>query len=263
MSERQSYKHGEFSWVDLMARDLSAAKGFYAAYFGWTPEDQNTQGGPPYVIFKKNGKGVAGAGQMPPDMMEQGIPAVWNSYINVDDLDATLKKAEELGGAVTMPAMQVMDAGRMAGIQDPTGAQVFLWQKGTHFGAELVNETHCFGWNELATRDIEVAMKFFGALFGWEYETTENPMTRYEMIQLAGRGNGGMIQMTEQWGDIPPNWIVYFTVEDINAATEKLASLGGTVHVPPFVAGEVGQISVVADPQDAVFSVIQMFAEPE
>ena len=109
MSERTSYKPGEFCWVDLMAQTVGGAKEFYGNLFGWGSVDQETQGGPPYAIFQHGGKSVAGLGQLSPEMQRQRLPAIWNSYINVDDVTATCDRVVKLGGKVTMPAMQVIE----------------------------------------------------------------------------------------------------------------------------------------------------------
>lgn len=263
MSLKTGYSHGTFCWVDLMAHDTAAAKEFYGGLFGWTADDQDTQGGPPYTIFRHaGGQSVAGMGQMMEEMRSQGIPPLWNSYINVDDVRAVCEKAAQLGGAVKMPPLDVMQAGSMAAIADPGGATVMLWQKGNHFGAELVNDVGAFCWNELATREMDKAKTFFADLLGWEYELNENSPMTYFIIKNAGEMNGGMIEMNEQWGDAPPHWMVYFTVEDADAAVEKVKSLGGGVCVPPFDV-EVGRIAVVNDPNGGAFSIIQMNAPPD
>ncbi len=262
MGEMTSYEPGQFSWVDLMAGDLGEAKTFYGSLFGWEPVDQDTQGGPPYVIFRLNGKQVAGMGQLSDEMRSNGVPPCWNSYVNVEDVDAIVAKVPELGGRVTMPPMTVLDAGKMAGLQDPTGGHVFVWQKDRHFGAELVNDPHAFCWNELATRDLAKAKEFFGALFGWEFTQSDDSPAEYDVIQCGGRENGGIMQMTEEWGEIPPHWSVYFTVEDTEATVAKVQELGGSVRVPPFDT-PVGKMAVVADPHGAGFSVIAMSVSPD
>lgn len=63
--------------------------------------------------------------------------------------------------------MDVLDAGRMAFLVDPTGGFIGLWQAGRHHGAELVNEPGALVWNELRTRDVEAAAAFYGEVLGW------------------------------------------------------------------------------------------------
>ena len=147
---------------------------FYGELFGWTCDAQDTEGGPPYGIFMLGENIVAGIGEMDEEMKSSGMPPFWNSYISVDDIEATASKVTELGGNVVVPVMDVMDAGKMAFIQEPSGAICALWQKGTHFGASLCNDVNTFCWNELTTRETQKAKDFFLAFSSGLIRTTSN-----------------------------------------------------------------------------------------
>lgn len=71
------------------------------------------------------------------------------------------------------------------------------------------------------------------------------------------RVQAGMMAMDEGFGDAPPNWSIYFSVEEVESTVEKVNELGGKVLIPPSPAGEIGEFTVVQDPQGAVFSVIR------
>jgi predicted enzyme related to lactoylglutathione lyase len=257
MPEKSAYDHGQFSWVDLSSHGIDGAKSFYGNVFGWKAVDQDSQGGPPYAELQLEGKSVGGLGEATEEMKAQGVPPTWNSYINVDDIEAVIAKAKELGATITVPVMKILDAGSLAFFQDPTGGHVGLWQKGTHAGAQIVNEPGSFCWNELATRDIEKAKEFYGALLGWEFQVHEPSPTKYYLIKNKSGMNGGLMQMNEQWGDIPPCWIVYFAVSDAEATAKSVEAAGGKINVPPFDT-PVGKIAVLSDPQGATFSVITL-----
>ncbi len=111
-----------------MTPDRAAAKSFYGELFGWEAADQDTQGGPPYTIFMIEGRDVAGMGEMNDEMKSSGMPPIWNSYINVDDIAAATNRVQALGGGLLMPPMQVAEAGQIAIIPDPTVAAVSLSQ---------------------------------------------------------------------------------------------------------------------------------------
>jgi len=258
MPERDGYKHGIPSWVDLGTTDVAAAKKFYGALFGWASEDRPTDTGVAYTMFSKNGKAVAGGGPLPPDLAKQGVPPMWNSYVNVASVDDTVAKVEAAGGSVVMPAMDVMTAGRMAFVADPTGAAVGLWQAGDHKGAELVNEDGSFTWNELVTDDPETSKKFLGAVFGWRAEESEMPNGPYTAFKVGDDMAAGMMLKNEAMGSIPNYWGVYFAVNDCDGCTTKIGELGGSVIMPPFDIEGVGRMAVAQDPQGAVFSIIAM-----
>ena len=128
MDVAKRYPDGVFNWVDLTTTDIEGAKAFYGGLFGWSYEDRPTsEGRPDYTMFMLDGQAVAGGNPMSPEMEAMGAPPVWVSYDKYDDIDAAAARAGEAGGVVFMPPMDVLDSGRMALIQDPTGAAFGIW----------------------------------------------------------------------------------------------------------------------------------------
>ncbi len=250
----KEYPDGLFNWVDLATTDTEGAKAFYAGLFGWQAEDLPTDVGVPYTMFKIDGYNVVGMSAMPPDMQKQGVPPMWSSYVKHSDVDAITAKAEAAGATIVMPPMDVMDAGRMMFAQDPTGATFGVWQPKNHIGAKLVNQANTLVWNELHTRDSKAAQAFYEAVFDW---TVSRDPSGYGMFANNGRTQAGMLTMDESFGEMPPNWGVYFLVEDVNAMSAKVKELGGNILVPVTAAGEVGNFSVVQDPQGGTFTIME------
>ncbi len=261
-----NHPHGLFSWTDISLPDPAAGKDFYAALFGWQAEDQqDPDGNYIYTMFSKDGEAVAGMGPQPPGTAESGIPPMWSSYVTVDDVDAAVERATDSGGSVVLPVMDVFTAGRMAIVADPAGGVVSMWEAGDHEGAGVFNTHGAMTWNELATRDVAGAKAFYTAVFGWEFEPFGGD-NEYWLIKVAGKVgggvyaddqyNGGVMPMDENWPDeIPPHWMVYFNVDDTDAAVAKLEELGGSVSVPAFDT-PAGRIAVVGDAQGGTFSFI-------
>lgn len=248
------YPQGTFSWADQVSTDTTKAKAFFTALLGWEADDVPMGDGTFYTMFKKDGENVAGLGPMQAEMQAQGIPSHWNSYVSVDDVDAMVAKIKEHGGTVVAEPFDVFDSGRMLMLQDPSGANLGLWQPKNHIGASLVNTHGAMSWNELATRDLDKAKAFFNALLGWEIEKMDG--MDYYVIKNKGRMNGGMLPMTEEWGEMPSHWMVYFSVEDVNASAKKVEELGGKVHVP-VTEIEAGHFCVIADPTGGVCTLLQ------
>lgn len=265
MPARTGYAHGVPSWIDLGTTDVEDAKRFYRAVFGWKTDDVPTDQGMAYTMFKKDGKTVAGMGSITPDQAAAGMSPVWSTYLNVDNLDDTIAKVTEAGGTVMMSAMDVMDAGRMAFVADPTGAAFGLWQAGNHFGAELVNEHGALSWNELITDDTATAAKFYAEVFGFRSEVSETPNGPYTAFWVDGNVEGnaaaGMMPRNEGMGSIPNYWGVYFGVDDVEASVAAVESYGGNVIMPPMDLPQIGRMAVVQDPQGAVLTVITMVNE--
>jgi predicted enzyme related to lactoylglutathione lyase len=263
MSERTSYTPGTPCWVELSGTpDIEASADFYRELFGWeTPELPNSAELGGYRRAKKNGKDVAGVSPR----MQAGQPTVWATYVSVDDMAATLEKVKEAGGEPVMEPQDVMGLGTMLVFTDPAGAVCGAWQPGTFLGSELVNEPGTFGWNELNTRDTAGAKEFYGKVFGWTYEDEESERAGTYTVWKVGEAMvGGMIDVNaieaandvELPREIPPNWLVYFTVGNADAAVETIKSGGGDVRFGP-IDVPVGRFAVVADPHGAVFAVMQ------
>ncbi len=257
MPIKTDYKLGQFCWVDLAAHDIDEAATFYGDFLGWTRERRDLpEGAPRYEMLTLDGRKIAGIGQMSADMISSGVPPTWNSYLNVEDVDAIAARSKGLGATVTVPPMDAADAGRLAFIQDPTGAIVGLWQKQLHFGSEQVGDAGCAYWNELQTRDSDAAQEFYGSLFGWQFEERTDDIVSHRLIHCDGSPNGSIVQMDERWGNMPPRWAVYFAVENADFAADQLRQLGGMVYVPPFDY-PIGRTAMVGDIEGAMFNVLE------
>lgn len=252
------YPDGLFSWVDLSTPDTAGAKAFYSGLFGWEAVDIPTDMGTMYTMLQIDGKNVAGLGPQQPGMPD-GTPAFWTSYVNHSNAEAIMGKVAEAGGQVIMPVMDVMEEGRMGILQDPTGAMVGVWQPKNHIGAQLVNMPNTLVWNELQTKDAATAQSFYVKLFGWTTQLDEK--SDYVMFAQDGRIQAGLMQIEESWGDVPPNWAVYFHVADLADTVSKAEALGGTVMVPPTPTGDMGSFAVLSDPQGGMFTVMQIPAD--
>src|SRR6201995_3345314 len=187
MGQRTQYTPGTFSWADLNTTDQAAAKAFYSGLFGWEITDMPAGEGVVYSMAAIGGKWVGAISPPPPQQRDPGGPASWNSYVTVADADATAAKAAELGATVHAPPFDVMEAGRMAVIQDPQGAWFLIWQTKQHLGAQLVNAPGALCWNELGSPDLDASTAFYGGLFGW----TTSPMEGGEMPYLVIDNGGG------------------------------------------------------------------------
>lgn len=259
MPTHTSHPPGCFNYVDLMSHGMAEARRFYTDLFGWQAAEQDTQGGPPYAMFMNGQHCVAGLGEAPEEVKARGVPAAWNTYIAVADATSAVEKVVGLGGTVMMPPMPVMEAGWMAVCTDPEGAAFSLWQAKQHIGADLTCEPFSLCWNELNVRAMDRAMTFYGALFGWTFADNPAAPGQYKLIEQDGEAIGGILQMTEEWGDMPAHWMVYFAVADLDAILAHLPDLGGKTHTP-VIKIDQGRFCVISDAQGAVFTVMQMAA---
>jgi uncharacterized protein len=252
MGERTKYTPGTFSWTDLTTTDQEAAKTFYSGLFGWDVTDMPAGEGVVYSMAALDGKSVAAISPQPEQQREAGVPPTWNSYITVENVDETAGRAQELGASVHAGPFDVLDAGRMAVVQDPQGAWFMLWQPKENIGAQLVTVPGALCWNELGTPDLDASAKFYGDLLGWTTSPMEGADRPYLVISTRdGRTNGGIRPPAPP--GTPPSWLVYFATADIDASLAKVTELRGNVLVGSTDIG-IAKIAVVQDPQGAVFA---------
>ena len=245
MGKRESYAPGTFCWVDLSTSDVDGAKAFYGELFGWEFEDSDLPGGGVYTMCRVEGDEVAAI------VRQDEQPGHWNNYVAVTSADETAAKAKKLGADVIEEPFDVMEAGRMAVLADPDGAVLCIWEPREHAGASRVNDPGCLTWNDLQTKNPSPAIDFYAALLEWGMEPMEEDgKLVYVTIKNAGSSNGGI--MPSQNGG-PPFWLPYFTVASSEDVLRKARELGGEVLAGPLDIG-AGSISVVRDPQGAVFA---------
>ncbi|HTT93090.1 MAG TPA: VOC family protein [Solirubrobacterales bacterium] len=263
MSKVTSYAPGTPCWVDIMCADLEASQAFYADLLGWRYEPMVGENVPGYPLATYEGDRVAG---LMPAMGHDG-PQMWSTHISVADADESAAKVTAAGGKVLAPPFAVFDLGRAAVCADPGGAVFELWEPGGFAGAERVNGPGALAWNELGTRDVEGAKAFYGAVFGWTAE--EHELQRadggpgpavYVEWKLDGKDVGGMMDISGMLpAEVPAHWLVYFGVEDADAAVEKVKAAGGEVRFGP-VDIAAGRFAVVTEPHadPGVFAVIKL-----
>lgn len=115
-----------------------------------------------------------------------------------------------------------------------------------------------FCWNELMTRDVDKATKFYTALLGWKAEDSGMPGMNYTILKAGETQAGGMMAMpAEIPAQVPSHWMAYITVDDINACAKKVADLGGQVLHGPQEIPNLGTFCVVQDPTGAVVSLME------
>ena len=258
MQETVDYKPGTFCWVELGTSDGEAAKNFYTQLFGWSYADNPMGPDMVYTMYKLDGKDVAASYQLMAEQKAQGVPPNWTSYVSVADADETVEKTRASGGTILAGPFDVATYGRMATIQDPTGAVFALWQPKDHKGAGTFNIPNSFTWNELMTTDTNKAGEFYSSVFGWKLDKQNFGPMEYTMMINGDRPNGGMLQITPEMGPIPPNWLVYFAVDDCDAKVTKASELGATVMKPADDIPGVGRFAILIDPQGAAFALIKL-----
>jgi predicted enzyme related to lactoylglutathione lyase len=280
MPTRDRYPAGVPCWVDTSQPDPAAAAAFYGDLLEWKLEDQM----PPdaagrYFQATIDGARVAAVGSA----MGDG-PVTWMTYIAVDSADDAAERVRANGGTVISEPFDVFDAGRMAIFADPEGAVFSVWQAGQHTGAETVNAPGTWNFSDLNTRDLEGAQRFYGAVFGWEFDPIDFGGGPMAMARVPGYGDylesidpgvrerhasgGAPPGFTDAIGffipangDSPANWNVTFSVADADASAARVKELGGQVLSEP-VDVPWSRVTQIRDPQGATLTLSQ-FKPPD
>jgi len=240
-------------WVSLMVHGLAATEEFYGELFGWEFRPGPQQLGP-YVRALLDGDEVAGIGQLPPD---RRLPIAWTPYLASDDVDQTADQVRLCGGTVAVGPLDAGDAGRMALASDPCGAVFGIWQTAAHLGTAVTGLPGTPAWDELLTFETESVAKFYSTVFGYEEEPVVSADIDYVTLRLEGRHVAGIHGVGQA---VPrergPHWMTYFEVADTDETLDRVTGLGGQVLKPARDSAH-GRVGTVADPEGAVFSLVQ------
>ncbi|MDT7950262.1 MAG: VOC family protein [Acetobacteraceae bacterium] len=243
---------GAFIWYDLATPDPAAAAAFYAAVIGWTPEPAPDAD---YTLFKTGAAARAGLMKLPAQLEAASVPPHWSGYVQVDDVDSMLGRAEAAGATLRYGPSDIPDVGRFAVIADPGGAVFYLYAPREPAQEPAPMTPGTVAWRELHAREPESAFGFYASLFGWE-QTQAIPMGAmgtYQLFAYGGLDRGGMMQTQP---GMPSHWLFYVAVDDVHAAVARVTGGGGTiVFGPSEVPGGAWTLNC-RDPQGAYFALV-------
>ncbi|MGU3493456.1 VOC family protein [Xanthobacteraceae bacterium A53D] len=116
-----------------------------------------------------------------------------------------------------------------------------------------------FAWYQLATTDTAAATAFYGPLLGWTARDAGMPDFTYLLLAAQGQDVGGLMQLMPEQASmgVPPHWMGFIEVADVDATAAQAADLGGTILSEPRDIPAVGRFAVIADPQGAVVAVMR------
>lgn len=276
MSGPRTYPEGVTSWVDIECRDVAAAMAFYGGLFGWTYVDAAPPGARArYVVARLDGLDAAGIGERVGSGAASAQPGSWNTYVAVDDAEATCARVEAAGGRVLTPPSQADARGRSAVCADAAGALFRLWQAGELAGAQAVNRPGGWNFSNLLTADADAAARFYAEVFGWvvadvgfgkmirvpgygdHLAATSDPDIHTRQAEIAAPpgfadATGWIAPLT---ADESARWHVVFTVADRDTSAAEAERLGGNVLGRS--DSDWTRDALIRDPQGGVFTASQ------
>lgn len=113
-----------------------------------------------------------------------------------------------------------------------------------------------FFWYDLMTSDVDAAVKFYGAVVGWNPEPFPGSPMGYVVIKAGDTGVGGIMNLPNE--QQPPGWLGYIKSDDVEAGVKDAVHHGGAVLNPPMdIPGGVGRFAVLADPNGAAYMIFK------
>ena len=119
---------GKIGWIDLTVGDATRVRDFYAGVVGWKPEGVEMGGYQDFNMTQPS-TGTPVAGVCHARGVNAGLPAQWLIYVTVADLEASVRRVAELGGALVRPVTDMGGQGRFAIVRDPEGAVCALFER--------------------------------------------------------------------------------------------------------------------------------------
>lgn len=243
---------GCFAWYELMTTDMAAAAAFYCDIVGWDAKDASTPN-LAYTLLTAGRTSVCGLMELPEEGRKAGAWPRWMGYVGVNDIELTVNQIRRLGGSVYVPPTDT-NIGLVSIVADPQTA-TFALVKGQKLGRQPVElgKPRRVGWHELLAADWEKAFPFYNEIFGWQKADAEiSQADTYQLFSAGGLTMGGMF--TKRPAQPLPFWLLYFNVDDIDAATERVKVGGGRILEGPLELPGGSCIVRCADPQGAMFA---------
>jgi predicted enzyme related to lactoylglutathione lyase len=239
---------------ELVTTDEERAARFYCDLFGWTIDDE-AMAAHGFSCLLRDGDGRLVGSVMP--LGEASAPQ-WLPWFGISDVDAAVAIVLARGGRVLDGPADAPGIGRYAWVLDPGGAHVGLLES-VHGSAAVLSTQAMF--DELISADPDAARDFYGALFGWQHVSMPIPNgSTYTLffpagVEPGGRPAAGMLPLMP--GMTASLWMVYFAVESLADALDRVPALGGSAHSPVIPVPNVGRLVWVADPTGAMIQLIE------
>lgn len=246
--------NGKVVWRDLLTNTPEASRRFYGELFGWEFEQPRVfigvGAGDAYMLIRHNGRLIGGMVDTKALGKTENI-SQWITTISVADIDAAVGRVAAAGGRVINAPESIGDRGRMAVIEDSTGALFAMIETKGGDPADTEPERDGWLWDELWTGDVEHATGFYQAVFGFQHtdHAIEDSDRNYRVLKYAEKPRAGVLR--NPFEGERPVWVNYIRVEDPAAMTAKVEGLGGRVLVDAQARPIGGEVALIAGPSGA------------
>ena len=245
---------GKIVWHDLLTNTPEESRKFYGELFGWEFEtpgiDLGFGGESSYMLIRHNGDLIGGMIDANALKKKNNI-SQWMTMMSVDDIDAAASSIAGTGGKVLTPPTELKSRGKLAIVEDPTGAIFALIETKEGDPADREPTHNNFFWDELWTSDVEQASNFYHHVVGYEREDQpiESSGRAYHVLKTDDKPRAGI--MSNPFEGERPVWVNYIRVEDPATITARVESLGGQILVDTQPRDIGGKVAFIAGPSGA------------
>jgi len=245
---------GKVVWHDLLTNTPEASRRFYGELLGWEFEEPRVfvgvGSGTSYMLIRHDGRLIGGMVDTNALGKTENI-SQWVTTISVADIDAAVGRVTGAGGKVLNAPESIGARGRMAVVEDSTGAVFAMIQTKDGDPADREPVHNGWLWDELWTNDVDGATGFYQAVLGFQHadHAIENADKNYRVLKHGDKPRAGVLK--NPFDDERPVWVNYIRVEDPSAVTAKVEGLGGRVLVEAQSRPIGGEVAFIAGPSGA------------
>lgn len=211
-------------WVDISVptsqqrRELMT---FLTTVFGWRWEEGGPETGFYSMGFLRDAHVIAIGEQ------EHG-QGVWVTYFHIDDIESSIANATSAGAVLVFGPMQVMQAGSIALLMDPTGAMHGLWQPELFGGFDVVYQPGAPGWFDLSTADVDAALDYYRALLNVDVQRSA---TDGSELNVLVKGEQWFASISALADNSRPQWTPIYIVESLADTRARARGAGAEILV--------------------------------
>ena len=248
------HHRGKVVFAELITPDLDAAKRFYGGLFGWSFQDAGG-GVNRFTQASVSGRVVAGIVQRP---IPAGRRPAWLTFMAADDADKAAALATQSGAKLLFEPHRIANLGQEAILADPQGAVFAILASGSGDPPDLLAEPGEWIWSSLITTDPDADAAFYKSLFGYDvFNLPDAQDARHLILASESYARASVNPIPPSRPNAHPRWVSYVRVEDAAAMAAKVTASGGRVLLPPQLDRHGGKIALVADPQGALFGLLE------
>ncbi len=248
------HHRGKVVFAELVTPDLDAARRFYGGLFGWSFQDAGG-GVNRFTQASVNGRVVAGIVQRP---LPSGRRPAWLTFMAADDAAKAAALATHSGAKLLFEPHRIANLGQEAILADPQGAVFAVLASSSGDPPDLLAEPGEWIWSSLITTDPDADASFYRSLFGYEvFNLPDAQDARHLILASESYARASVNPIPPSRPNARPRWVSYVRVEDATAMAARVAAMGGRVVLPPQLDRHGGKIALVADPQGALFGLLE------